>query len=254
MSDEDKEYQQSVADMIDTGTIFLNPVFRIKAPRKRIGKKFAIQLEGTEAVWGIVCAFIAGMTSFSIFMLMGAEYPQNLIAQLIYSPIAWFVWAIAAFLFGRKLAHISPFMERSGEGASAWVRVSSRRALNRIASKIGLVPAYYNPVLSVMRDPEGNEVRASMAKEYIGIAPAPSAPFVKDPWIQEKLKDIPPEERNYELYPDACEQIDIRPTGFITHGTEHKISRQDIDIANKVRKSLEERKLDKEDLDEFWEN
>lgn len=253
MSDEDREYQQAVQDMIDTGTIFLNPVFRIKAPRKRIGKKFAIQIEGTEAVWGGVSALFAFSISFSIFVIMGREFPQNLLAQLIYSPMAWVVWSVFAFFIGRRLAHISPFMEKSGEGASAWFRVAMRGNVNKIASKIGLVPAYYNPVLSVMRDPEGNEVRASMAKEYIGIAPAPSAPFVKDPWVQEKLKDIPPEERDYTLYPDACEQIDIMPTGFVQHGERHKISRKDIDIANKVRRSLEDVKFTKEELEEFWE-
>lgn len=253
--DDDKEYKQAVQDMIDTGTIFLNPVFRIKAPRKRIGKRFAIQLEGTEAVWGGILGFIMGFSSLSIFMMMGAEYPQNLIAQLIYSPLAWVVWSIVGFLMGRRLAHISPFMEKSGEGASAWFRVFMRKNINSIASKIGIVPAYYNPVLSVMRDPEGNEVRESMAKEYIGIAPAPSAPFIKDAWVQEKLNEIPPEERDYDLYPEACEQIDIRPTGFIRHDEKYKVDRKDIDIANRVRKSLEESsKFSKEELDEFWEN
>lgn len=210
---DDEEMRQAMDDMIATGCIFLNPVFRIKAPRKRIGRRFSLSIEGGEALWGFIAAVIVFSISFGIYVLAGRETPRSLVLKLIYSPMAWVVWSGMAFVLGRKLAYVSPFMKKSGEGASAWALVTIRKFVSKLASKVGLTTAFYNPVLTVMRDPENHSVQVTMAKEWIGLAPAPSAPWVRDPWVREKLKDIPPQERDYSLYPEACEQIDIWPTG-----------------------------------------
>lgn len=208
--------------MIGTGTLFLNKVFKVKAPRKRIGKRFAISMEGGEIVWGLITAFSVLLVVLSLFFIMGGNIPTFFLASAIYGPVGWIGWPLVGFFLGRNFAHMSPFMKQSGEGASAWFLVTFRKMVNALASKVGLTPTYLNPVITVLRDSETHEPQIIMAKEYIGIAPAPSAPFVKNPWMQEFLKEIPHEERDYNKYEDACEIIDVIPEGSLVNHTEKR--------------------------------
>lgn len=210
---DDSERRRS--EMVATGCFFANPIFKIKAPKKRLGKRFSVSIEGGELVWGAVCSVVVVVfILFLFFTIGGGTIPHSTFGLAVWGPVGWIVWPAMAFFFGRNLNHMSPFTSRSGEGATAWFKVTSRNVTNKFLSFIGLMPISYNPVITTMRDQEKHEPRVTMAKEYVGISLAPSAPFVKSAWDAEALRDdLRPEDRNYGDYPEQAEIIDVVPSG-----------------------------------------
>lgn len=180
MSDSDKAQRERIDRMVSTGCMWLNSAFRIKAPKKSGGGRFfSFTADASEIVWGLLFAGTVFLIQFTLWNLAGRTSPGLL--YLIWSPMSWFFYGAIAFMFGRRMAHISPYRSHTGESATQWASVAGRKSLGRLMSRMGFSNIAYNRVLTVMRDGSDRQFRITMAREWLGIAPAPYAPHVSDP-------------------------------------------------------------------------
>lgn len=203
MDESEKEQQERINRMVSTGCMWLNSAFRIKVPKKSGGGRFfSFTADAGEIVWGLLFALVVFVLQFTLWNIVGRTAPGPL--YFIWSPMSWFVHPFIAFMFGRKMAHISPYRSHTGESATQWASVAGRKSFGRLMSKMGFSNIAYNRVLTVMRDGSERQFRVTNAREWLGIAPAPYAPHVANPedrGIHNEIA-VAPEGQVYPTLPD----------------------------------------------------
>ena len=175
--------------MVQTGCMWLNSAFRIRVPKTTMGGRlFSFRADFNEILWGLFFAFVVVSVQVILWLVFGKSSPGP--TYLIWSPMAWAFYGVAAFLAGRRMAHISPYRLYSGEGATQWASIVVRKRIGRIMSRLGYSDLAYNRVKTSMSDKASHQIRVTWAREWLGIAPAPYAPHVSDPLRTEIHNEI----------------------------------------------------------------
>lgn len=229
MADENSGESDATARMIQTGCMWLNSAFRIKVPKNTVGGRwFSFRADYGEMAWGFLFALIVFLVQFTLWNMAGRQSPGPL--YLIWSPMTWPVYGFLAFMFGRKMAHISPYRSYSGESATQWATIVLRKSFGRLMSKMGYSDIVYNRVKTTMRDKAEHQFRVTWAREWLGIAPAPYAPHVSNP----NKRAI-----HNEIGMPLCEDIDVYPDNrnMLQRYSQEYLDRQK---AQQIRRRIEE--------------
>lgn len=184
MDNEEKELRRKFNRAMDNGCVWLNSTIGNDSQTSRLFGTRGPQVTSQGKVWMVATAIMVATILSGIRLIFGP--PLFIVAPLFSWPAIIF-WTVFLGWNGRKLAKISPYRLRTGEGSLTWMKYFIVRLNRRISWLYGR-PHAYTQVYSCMARNDG-EPQLIDAYVYLGTAPAPYTPYNHTPLMPDELSN-----------------------------------------------------------------